>query len=157
MAKRRLEFLVEGTPDVVLNMVQGFFEKEEWSPYPVQWDRNVLGGGRSRRAVVTRLDDPIKGHNKVVASISAFPILEAPLGFLELVALSLLTAGLFLVAYTVWTFLFRKQVTVTTVPDEPGWTKLTTEATKPEHTEDLVAWIQRELIENRAAARVETL
>jgi len=94
LAKRRLEFLVEGTPDVVLNMVQGFFEKEEWSPYPVQWDRNVLGGGRSRRAVVTRLDDPIKGHNKVVASISAFPILEAPLGFLELVALSLLTAGL---------------------------------------------------------------
>jgi hypothetical protein len=156
LAKRRLEFLVEGTTDVVLKMVQGFLENEEWAPYPVQRDRNVLHGERRPRSIVTRLDDPIKGRNKVVASISAFPMDGTPLGFVELVALSVLTAGMFLVAYMVWTFLFSKQVSVTAVRDEPGWTKLMAEATKPEHAEVLVAWIQRELIENRTAARVET-
>lgn len=156
MARRRLEFLVEGTPDAVLNMVQVFFENGEWPFHPIQEDRNVSHEGRKRKAVVTRLDEPIKGRNKVVASISAFPMLEMPLGVLELVALSLLTAGVFLVAYALWTLLFRKQVSVTAIVDEPGWTKLTVEATTPEYAEKLVAWIQGELIGNKAAARVET-
>ena len=157
MAKRRLEFLVEGTPDVVLEMVRGFFESDEWPPYPAAKRRwNFLHRDHRPSSVVSRPDDPVKGPNKVVASISRFPMLETPLGFLELVALSVLTAGTFLVIYAVWTFLFSRQVSVTAVRDEPGWTKLTVEATRPEHAEVLVAWIQRELIDNRAAARVET-
>jgi hypothetical protein len=156
LAKRRREFLVEGAPDVVLEMVQDFFESDEWPPCPVAERRwNFLHRARRPRSVVSRPDDPIKGRNKVIASISKFPMLETPLRFLELVALSVLTAGVFLVIYAVWIFLFSKQVSVTAVRDEPGWTKLTVEATKPEHAEVLVAWIQRELIENRAAARVE--
>jgi preprotein translocase subunit SecY len=103
-----------------------------------------------------------------VASISSFPILEPPLGFRERVPLSILTAGVFPIIYAVWAFLVAKQVSVTAIRDEPSWTKLTVEASEPfwttmttetselEHAEPLVAWVQRELIENRVAARVET-
>ena len=120
LAKSKVEFIVEGTPDVVLEMIRGFLESDEWLPYPAERGRNFLHKYRRPRPVVTRLDDPIKGRNKVVASIL---------------------------------FGFIKQVSVTAIGDEPGWTKLTVEATKPEHAETLAAWIQRELIENRAAAR----
>ncbi len=121
MTKSKLEFVIEGTLDVVLEMVRGFFESDEW-PYPVKRGRGFLHGDRRPRCTVSRPDHPIKGRNKVVASIL---------------------------------FGFIKQVSVTAIHDEPGCTKLMVEATKPEHAQPLAAWIQRELIENKAAARVE--
>jgi hypothetical protein len=94
---------------------------------PIRWNgaETFYTSTVGPRSVVTRPDDPIKGRNKVVA----------------------------------WIFLIRpkfvEQTSVTAVRDEPGRTKLTVEATKPEHAETLAAWIQKELIENKAAARAE--
>ena len=56
MAKRRSEFIVEGAPDVVLELVQGFFESDEW-PYPVEQGWSFLYRDRRSRSVVTRPDD----------------------------------------------------------------------------------------------------
>ena len=96
-----------------------------------------------------------------MTSISKPGVLEAALGFAWLMALSLLTSGLFLMVYGMWALLvcpvLAKRVSVAAARDEPGWTKLTVEATEPEHAESLVAWIQRELIENKAATRAEAL
>ena len=52
-------------------------------------------------------------------------------------------------------FWFVKQARVTVVRDERGWTKLVVSATKPEYAQTLAAWIQKELIENKAATRAE--
>jgi hypothetical protein len=127
LAKSKLEFIVEGSPGAVLEMVRGFFESDEW-PYTVKRSRRCLHeAGRSPRAAV------VAGHNKVVASISKPRMLESLLGF----------------------FWFVKQARVTVVRDERGWTKLVVSATKPEYAQTLAAWIQRELIENKAATRAE--
>ena len=158
MAKRRSEFIVESAPDVVLELVQAFFESDEW-PYPVEQGWSFLYRDRRPRSVVTRPDDTVRGCNRVVILISKPGVLETALGFAWLVALSLLTFGLFLVVYVMWALLIRpvfaKRLSVAAISDEPGWTKLTVEATEPEHAESLVVWIQRELIENKAAARAQ--
>jgi hypothetical protein len=117
LAKNKREFIVEGTPDVVLEIVWDFFESNKW-PYPMKRDRSFLyEDRRPSRFVVSK---PGK--------------LETPLRF----------------------FGFAKRINVTAVRDEAGWTKLTVKASKAEHAETLAAWIQRELIENKAATRAES-
>ena len=41
LAKNKREFVVEGTPDVVLEIVWDFFESNKW-PYPMKLDRSFL-------------------------------------------------------------------------------------------------------------------
>lgn len=156
------QFVVDGKPDVVLWMVRGFLDSDEW-PYPVG-ARSFLGNivNLFPRRGAFDLYGPgnvLTGGNKVSDVRAPQRLWDSPSGLLVLLVLSLITASLFLWVYGLWTLLFRPaveaRVDVTATPIGMDKTKVTVEGITPEHTEPVETWIRRELVENRAGAGIE--
>ncbi len=156
---RKLEFEVKGKPDVILTMVRGFFESDEW-PYPVT--QNLLESITFPKRGTFNIYGPgglLMGGKKVSAVLPRHKMMDNPLGCLGIMALSLLTASLFFWVYAVWVFLFRPlveaRVDVTAVPIGLDRTKVTVEGGNPAYTEPVEAWVRRELLEKEAAGGLE--
>lgn len=138
---KAVEFLVEGRPEIVLGLVRGYFESDEW---PHRGDVRGPGGiiGPKVAADVPLPRSPLIPNN--------------PLGCLVLLVLSVATLGVFAVGWLLWTMVAgAPAVVVTGVAAGPGSTRLVIEAPRPEHAEPLEAWIRRELVEGRAAAATQ--
>ena len=161
------ELEVEGKPDVVLKMVRAFFESDEW-PYRT-W--RIFSFSRTRGEVWSRNSGPDSiffGHgDKVSALLSKPGLLDTPGGIVVSLILYVVTFGAFMVAHLIWLLLFGPrvvaQVVVAADPIGEGATRLKVTAqgkwgtSKLEYADPVVAWIQRELVENRAATAVEAL
>ena len=162
-----LEFEVNGKPDVVLKMLRAFFESDEW-PYRT-W--RVFSFSRTRGEVWSRNSGPenifFGRGDKVSALLSKPTLLDTPGGIVVSLILYVITFGAFMVAHLIWFLLFGPrvvaQVMVAADPIGEGATRLKVTArgkwgtSKLEYAEPVVAWIQRELVENNAAAAVEAL
>lgn len=168
-------FEVEGLPGAVLAMVREFFESDEW-PYPVArthqkvfWRSkgvyDLSGPGGLSGAIAVKAGGMFgvpATADKVSAILPRRNMLHSFSGTLMWCLLTLLTFGIFPWVYLAWVLLFRPpvigrvDVTAAATPATPHRTVVEVRAGPPEPGQPVEEWIQRELIENRAAAGMET-
>ena len=134
-----MDYVVEGTPETCLAKVEAYFAGQ-W-PY----------AGSYRRA----------GGN-TVRFIEAEPasLIDSAGGWVVLLGLTVVTFGAFLPIYFLYWLVFRSNPTtkgaqVVASPEAPGMTRLQTTASRENYAQELDAWVQAELVENRAAALAE--
>lgn len=135
------EFVVQGQPERALSLIFNFIQSKDW-PYP----------GRVNHA------RPVAGLHYVVYVPPSNALWRNPLGFVLIGALTVVTGGLFLLVYWLWRVEWQAEkiprASVTATPETPHTTRLSLTADKQEWGETLANWIQRELVENNAAAPV---
>lgn len=156
-----LEFEVEGKPDVILTMVRSFFESDEW-PYPIREARfSIFVSDEDKEAFTVYGPGGWLRQNSVFTVKTGRNLFESPGGFLVLAVLSLLTLGVFTTAYFLWALLrreFRPSLTVRAQAEERDRVKLEISSYRTDvQAAHLATWVQRELVENKAAAGVDAL
>ena len=135
--ENRTEFIVQGTPEVCLGLVRQYFESEEW-PYSNMGDRSFVNKSNFDDHILTA------GVSKDVSFLNCFMVL----------VLSIVTFGLFFIAWMIWTeltFYPEVEVKVTADPIGPDTTRLTVISANPDHAEPVKEWIERELVKRKVA------
>lgn len=129
------DYVVEGTPEACLAKVEGYL-RSEW-PYPGSFSRPLTGS-------MIQFFKPRR------------TLIDSPLGWLVLIGLSVVTAGGFAVAYAFYWLVFRSghgaDMQIIAALEGVGKTLLTVKTDDARYANEVGAWIQSELIENRAAA-----
>lgn len=170
--ERDREFEVEGQPEVCIGLARDFFDSEEW-PYPIT--RGLI---QLIPRLSTRLSGPVKpiaGSNKgkmvVTALVHRPALIESLPGILFMVLVTLITAGVFTGAYFFYYWFLRagsgiwagsgRRVTIVAEPAGHDKTRVQVKGAalwpsqKRHMLEPVLAWIERELVDNRAAAGAE--
>lgn len=132
---KHTDYTVPGTPEACLARVEGFL-RNDWTH----------AGSFSR---------PLTGH-MVQFFRPRRSLIDSPLGWLILIVLTLVTAGVFMFVYVFYWLIFRQDYSasmqVIAAADSHTETRLTVKTDRDAYAKDMEGWIQEELIERRAAA-----
>lgn len=137
-----MSVVVDGTPEVCLGLARSYFESDEW-PYRAE----------------SRFEDPIGRNRREVKAllIQRSIWFRSCLGVGGFLFLTLVTGGLFALLWFCWIMLyeddFEPSVSITADAVGPSQTRIDVNWYRmPELAVPVEEWVQRELVENRAAA-----